>query len=372
MYEYKQVPKEALNFNCPADCEFTSNGEGAKTAKFEMVARTGDPINHHFWGKLIHDNDGCSLHKNRVKIDYNHKETIGFANKINVENGDLKAKGVIQSVKSGDRAEEVILRGQAGQPYEASIAHDQNIVLEEVKEGFTATANGRDVEGPALIVREWNLRGIAVCDNGYDMNTITEFTDDSETVEVKFFTHNDNENDPNIEVLEMQNENEVEAVELAVEAEVEDKVEAQEAVETVEEVETEEAVVEAVEGVTEEANEQQEVEVVDEVVEPVEEVEVEEVAVEAVEETETELKVETVDFSIHQATLDELAQLKQEHEELQGRLEALGSMGEENPVSFVAEVPKEQQAFDAKLNEFSKVTNDAIAAYAAGTKFPPK
>jgi hypothetical protein len=59
-----------------------------------------------------------------------------------------------------------------GVPYEASIFFGgDGIRVEEVAEGETAEVNGYALAGPAVIVREWPLRGIAICPYGADMNT---------------------------------------------------------------------------------------------------------------------------------------------------------------------------------------------------------
>jgi hypothetical protein len=74
-----------------------------------------------------------------------------------------------------DRASEVIHKAGAGVPYEASIFFDPNeYVLEEVSPGAKVQVNGYELEGPAAVVRQWTLRGVAICPYGADRNTSTE------------------------------------------------------------------------------------------------------------------------------------------------------------------------------------------------------
>jgi hypothetical protein len=178
----RQVPASALRFNVPA-FELASNGESAKSAPFRMVARTGQPIEHWFWGNVVHDLDGMRLHKQRVPIDYAHdsKEVIGYANKFDVESGDLVVSGALVPFKDSDRATEIIHKQREGVPYEASINFGgDGIRLEEVRDGQSVQVNGYQFSGPGVVIREWPLRGIAVCPYGADANTSTEFDSSSQ------------------------------------------------------------------------------------------------------------------------------------------------------------------------------------------------
>jgi len=178
--ESREVPVAALRFSCEA--EFGDNGDNAKTAPIRMLARSGKPLDHWFWGKIVHDNAGMRMHKNRLPIDYCHNsdEVIGYLNNFNVENGDLVASGALTPFKADDRAAEVISKAKAGVPWEASIDWTGgNTRIEELEVGQVAEVNGAQVAGPMLIVREWNLRGVAVCPYGADMNTESQVFGDS-------------------------------------------------------------------------------------------------------------------------------------------------------------------------------------------------
>jgi len=173
----KQVPASALQFSVGA-FELASNGESAKSAPFRMVARSGKPIEHWFWGNVVHDLDGMRLHKNRLPIDYAHdaKEVIGYANHFESESGDLVVSGALVPFKDSDRATEIIHKQREGVPYEASINFGgDGIKLEEVRHGQSVQVNGYQFSGPGVVIREWPLRGIAICPYGADANTSTEF-----------------------------------------------------------------------------------------------------------------------------------------------------------------------------------------------------
>jgi hypothetical protein len=51
-------------------------------------------------------------------------------------------------------------------------------MLEEIPQGYQTEVNGRTFEGPLLVARQWNLRGVAVCLYGYDPRTETAFSAD--------------------------------------------------------------------------------------------------------------------------------------------------------------------------------------------------
>lgn len=182
----KRVPQAALRFR--SEFALGDNGDGAKSAPFSMVARSGQPIEHWFWGRVVHDLDGMRLSKARIPIDYAHddREVIGYANKFDVESGDLKVSGALVPYKDSDRATEIIYKQQNGIPYEASINFGgDGIRVEEIREGQVTQVNGYEFSGPGMVIREWPLRGIAICPYGADANTSTQFSSGGDvTVEI--------------------------------------------------------------------------------------------------------------------------------------------------------------------------------------------
>jgi hypothetical protein len=184
----RSVPLSALRFTA-SSWELGDNGDEAKTAPFRMVARSGQPIDHWYWGRIVHDLSGMRS-KSRVPIDYAHSdaEVIGYANHFSHESGDLEVSGALVPYKESDRATEVIYKQKNGVPYEASINFGgSGIRVENVAEGAQAEVNGYTFDGPGVVVREWPLRGVAICPYGADSNTSTEFSE-NEKIEVEFMT----------------------------------------------------------------------------------------------------------------------------------------------------------------------------------------
>jgi len=171
--KYSEIPATACTFAI-GEFEVGSNGEGAKTAPVKLVARSGKPIEHWYWGKVVHDLAGMHMHKSRLPIDYVHdsKEVIGYLNKFETESGDLVTSGALVPFKESDRATEILHKLAAGVPYEASINFGgDGIKVQEVFEGEVTEVNGYQFNGPGVVIREWPLRGVAICPYGADMNT---------------------------------------------------------------------------------------------------------------------------------------------------------------------------------------------------------
>jgi hypothetical protein len=190
----KSVPAEALRFDVGA-FEFAGAEKATADGKrpVRLLGRTGKPIAHWYWGTVVHDMAGMKLHKERLPIDYEHYEPIGYLDKFDTTSGDLVATGELVPFTKDDRAAEVIFKSDQGVPYEASINFAGGAMrLEEIEPGASTTVNGTQVNGPALVIREWTLRGIAVCLYGQDMGTKTELSAKAQagqlpTIEVSLF-----------------------------------------------------------------------------------------------------------------------------------------------------------------------------------------
>ncbi len=156
-----------------AELKLTSNGDNAKSAKVTLVARTGDAIDHPYWGRIVHDFAGMKA-KSRIPLDYAHDshDSIGYLSKFDTSSGDLVCSGAV--VLIGDEVVNVVAKMQAGVPYEASIEFGDDSLLEYVPEGFAVNVNGRDIEGPVTVVRQWTLKAVAICKFGADDGTSTE------------------------------------------------------------------------------------------------------------------------------------------------------------------------------------------------------
>jgi len=176
------VPAAACRFNV-GSFSLGDNGENARSAPVRIVARTGQPIEHWYWGRVVHDLAGMHLHKARLPIDYCHdvKEVIGYLNHFDIASGDLVCSGALVPYRDNDRASEIIHKAKAGVPWEASIDFGgDGIEVEEVPVGKSAEVNGITFEGPGVIIRRWPLRGVAICPYGADANTSSEFAGNSD------------------------------------------------------------------------------------------------------------------------------------------------------------------------------------------------
>lgn len=260
--KFNQIPANACMLTV-GEFELGDNGENAKSAPVKLVARSGKAIEHWFWGKVVHDLSGMHMHKPRLPIDYVHdsKEVIGYLNRFDITSGDLVTAGALVPFKESDRATEIIHKSREGVPYEASINFGgDGIKVEEVPEGFITEVNGAKFEGPGVIIREWPLRGVAICPYGADANTESSLLAGNNA---KMFTASVISTVPKVAKKETEMSEKQESVEVAATAVEEPKAEELENQETVEETPVEakeDEAKEAVEADAVEADEKSEVE----------------------------------------------------------------------------------------------------------------
>jgi hypothetical protein len=144
------------------------------------MANSGQVFNHPYWGPMVFDVAGMKLAKTRVTLDYCHRqdEVVGYADNIDPSGGNMTVAGELVSVRPDDRAAEILVKGPAGVPYEASVKFDpyNGLVIEEYQAGAVVQVNGRTELGPLTVIRECLLRGVAVCPYGSDPYTQSEFS----------------------------------------------------------------------------------------------------------------------------------------------------------------------------------------------------
>lgn len=165
---------------------FADAAEGSKTHPIRMLARSSQPIDHWFWGRVVHDMSGYTLHKERIAVDYIHDEPIGYLDKFAVTDEGLVVEGaLVLTDDPTDPAPKMMKRHRGGVPFEASINFGgDGLKYEYIGEGQVATVNGYQFDGPGIVIREWPLRGVAVCPYGADMNTESQFSRAAETFSV--------------------------------------------------------------------------------------------------------------------------------------------------------------------------------------------
>jgi hypothetical protein len=171
----KQAPSGAFVFES-SQCKFAPpsarDASGLRRAPIEVLARTGKPVTHWYWGRIVHDLSGMRS-REKLAFDCNHdySKPIGYADKITIDGG-LKLSGELISRHSEDAAAEIMDLAPAGVPYQASIQFNPDAALfEYLDDNQTATVNGETVQGPLVIVRQWELLRCALCLTGVDTGT---------------------------------------------------------------------------------------------------------------------------------------------------------------------------------------------------------
>lgn len=164
-------------------CDFAAADTAAgppTRGPIKLTASSGQTFNARFWGPFAIDYSGVTVPKERLALDYCHQddEIVGYADQIATSPAGITVSGELISAAPGDRAQELLIKGQAGVPYEASIAWDprNGCVIEEYQPGMMALVNGQQIPGPVTVLRKCLLRGVAVCPHGQDPFTDSQFS----------------------------------------------------------------------------------------------------------------------------------------------------------------------------------------------------
>lgn len=175
----KKVPKAALKLGMePLKFEAGEDlGKGRKKIPLKMRARGGQPINHWFWGRVVHDMSGFEPDRDVIPVDWCHtSEVIGALNKFSPSNEGLDVEGHLAQLREGDFVSDLCGKADLDCPFQASINFYPKSI-EEVPLGAAAKVNGYELAGPACIIRQWSCRGVAVCPYGYDNQTDSKFAE---------------------------------------------------------------------------------------------------------------------------------------------------------------------------------------------------
>ena len=186
----QSVPKKALQFDSPLQFA-AEGGDDPSLVPISMLGRSAKPIYHWYWGNVIHDMSGFSTEHPKVAIDYRHddEEPIGYLDQFTADNDGLNVSGKLVSLNPtdpDDRVSQLKKLSAAGVPFQASIFFETS-KIENVQPGASAEVNGYSIDGPAIIIRQWSLRGMAVCLYGADGRTHSKFSDDSSEVSIPCF-----------------------------------------------------------------------------------------------------------------------------------------------------------------------------------------
>jgi hypothetical protein len=163
----------------PVGSEKPEDADGMEPVDADLTILSGEPVNHPYWGKCMFDVAGAQTHKDTYPLDYCHdpQQIVGkFDRPTAGEAGQYTAKASVIPFAPGDRANEIIHRQAAGTPYEASIFFDPGTCKAEyLDQGEVGQCNGRQVEGPLTIFRQFDLRGCALCPAGADKFAHADF-----------------------------------------------------------------------------------------------------------------------------------------------------------------------------------------------------
>jgi hypothetical protein len=153
-----------------ADASNASDGKPA-LPRFSMVAYTGGPMRVAGWRyPVVMDLAGLAVPSQARPVRFGHDANmgVGHTDSIHIADSQLLAAGVIS--RDTPTSREVVMSAKNGFPWQASIgaAVEKH---EFVKEGQTASANGRQFAGPVYVVRKATLGEISFVDLGADGNT---------------------------------------------------------------------------------------------------------------------------------------------------------------------------------------------------------
>lgn len=173
--DHRQIPAAATRFS-GSPFRFAESDQAADGVPVTLRLRGLEEINHWWWGRIVHDMDGLTIHKDRLPIDYCHdpEQILGYLDTFATKDG-LEVSGKIFPGED-PRADEVYRKAAKGIPYESSMDWaDPDTELEWLPEGVTTAVNGRQFAGPGYVVRKWSLRGAAICPYGADKHATTNF-----------------------------------------------------------------------------------------------------------------------------------------------------------------------------------------------------
>jgi|TARA_A100001037_G_scaffold40607_1_gene31720 hypothetical protein len=361
MTNRSEAPSNAFTLSGECQVNFSHSDGESNSHKVTLLARSSQPIEHWYWGNVVHDLDGMRLTKDRIPLDFNHdaNEIIGYLDEFEVTKEGLVCRGELTPFKDDDRASEIIFKAKAGVPWEASIAFGgDGIKVENIAKGASAKVNGYELEGEAAVIRSWPFRGCAICPQGADENTSSSVFSGGDPVVVEFINGDEEMSEDRQDVAEdVQVEDQLdEQFDDAVEEVAEDLEDNTDAVEEILE-DIVDAVDEKIEEVVELSNEDARAELSQFM---------EKFGVENGAKWFAEGKTEADATALHyQAIEQERDELRNQVAELTIRLEAV-ERGEDEPLSFSQAVSQEEEEAKARFNSFRESTgSDAIAAFAS-------
>ena len=146
-------------------------GERPPLRRFSMTAYTGGAVQLAGWRyPVVVDLAGMRVPKKPRPIlkDHNACQIVGHTDEIAVTERGLEVSGVVSG--AGSAAQEIVATSENGFPWQASIgASAEKVVF--INEGRTASANGREFNGPVYIARKSVLGEVSFVALGADDET---------------------------------------------------------------------------------------------------------------------------------------------------------------------------------------------------------
>jgi hypothetical protein len=146
-------------------------GDAPKLATFRMNAYTGGKMEVGGWfDPVVIDLDGIQGTNKQRPIFKNHdaSQIVGHSHRAVVEGGIFVVEGIISG--TGPAAAEVLSTSANGFPWQASVGLQARKVR-QLKEGESASVNGREVTGPCNIIRKSVYKETSFVPLGADDNT---------------------------------------------------------------------------------------------------------------------------------------------------------------------------------------------------------
>lgn len=165
-----KIPRRAMFLRDPADDVQLELGKGEDPKRFTMVALTGKPLAHWWFGTLAIELSGIKMkQKLPVLKDHDSDQRLGFTTSLKHEPGrGIVAEGRLMEDSEASRA--VLADAKQGFPWQASTYLQAHRIL-RVPPGEEAKCNGQPVKGPATIFLESTLREVTFCALGVDDDT---------------------------------------------------------------------------------------------------------------------------------------------------------------------------------------------------------
>jgi hypothetical protein len=170
--DFARIPIEAVRLSEGNLIELFPASEDGKTRPLSVLLSAGTLIrNHYFWGNFVLDLEGFSPERASVPVLREHdiERVIGYTTGFQKTKAGIQVDAVL--ITSEPEAQKVANLSDANYPWQAS-PYWVPKKIEEVVKGGKAAVNGREIEGPAYIMRQWSVREVTVCTLGLD-----EFTE---------------------------------------------------------------------------------------------------------------------------------------------------------------------------------------------------